>query len=91
MPPSHRSKQSLGSEILSEDFAIEKTQVETELLAFCEQELEKTKAYLNKAYKDGKEIRNIDSTQKALKTLMPAKLALSIIIRAIKKRDYMIL
>ena len=30
-------------------------------------------------------------TQKALKTLMPAKLSLSLIIRAIKKRDYMIL
>ena len=62
MPPSHRSKQSLVSEILSEDFSVEKTQVETEILSFCEQELEKTNAYLNKAYKDGKEIRNIDTT-----------------------------
>ena len=65
--------------------------MEAEILAFCENELEKTKAHLNKAYRDGREIGNIDLTQKALKTVMPAKLALSIIIRAIKKRDYMIL
>ena len=91
MSPSHRSKQSLVSEFQSEDFSVEKTQVETEILSFCEQELEKTNSYINKAYKEGKEIRNIDKTQRALKKLMPAKLALSIIIRAIKKRDYMIL
>ena len=33
----------------------------------------------------------IDETRKELKKLMPAKLALSQLIRAIKKRDYMLL
>ena len=46
---------------------------------------------LNKTYKDGKAIGKIDETQKRLRKLMPAKLALAQIIRAIKKRDYMLL
>ena len=49
-----------------------------------------TKA-LNKTYKDGKEIARLDETQKRLKKLMPAKLAIAQLIRAIKKRDYMML
>ena len=46
---------------------------------------------LNKTYKEGKSIGKIDETQKRLKKLMPAKLALAQVIRAIKKRDYMLL
>ena len=95
MPLSNRSKQSqsVGSELQSSDGAIqtEQNEIENDILAFCELEIEKTNSKINKAYRDGKEIRNIDMTQKALKTLMPAKLSLSLIIRAIKKRDYMIL
>ena len=61
------------------------------MLSFCERELEKTNNLLNRTYKDGKEIRNIDDTRKELKLLVPAKLALSLIIKAIKRKDYMVL
>ena len=95
MPLSNRSKQSqsVGSELQSSDGPVqtEQNEIENDILAFCEKELEYTNSQINKAYRDGKEIRNIDMTRKALKTLMPAKLSLSLIIRAIKKRDYMIL
>ena len=46
---------------------------------------------LNKTYKEGKSISNIDETQKRLKKLVPAKMALTAICRAIRKRDYMLL
>ena len=46
---------------------------------------------MNKAYTEGRDIRNTEKIAKALKKLTPAKLALAQIIRAIKKRDYMIL
>ena len=93
MPLSNRSKQSVGSDINSseEKLMTEQNDLETDLLSFCERELERTNNLLNRTYKDGKEIRNIDATRKELKMLMPAKLALSLLIRAIKKRDYMIL
>ena len=62
MPPSHRSKKSLGTEAQSDNFPAEQSDVEAEILAFCENELEKTKAHLNKAYRDGREVGNIDLT-----------------------------
>ena len=64
---------------------------EKRILAFCESQQEKLNRALNKTYKDGKSIGKIDETQKRLKKLMPAKLALAQIMRAIKKRDYMLL
>ena len=93
MPLSNRSKQSVGSDINSSDeiFQTEQNEIEIDILEFCERELEKTNNQINRTYRDGKEISNIDMTRKALKTLMPAKLALSIVIRAIKRRDYMLL
>ena len=64
---------------------------EKQILTFCEQQQDKLKRALNKTYKEGKAIGKIDETQKRLKKLMPAKLAFATIIRAIKKRDYLIL
>ena len=69
----------------------EPNQREREILTFCEQQQEKLTRALNKTYKDGKQISRIDETQKRLKKLMPAKLAMAQIIRAIKKRDYLLL
>ena len=69
----------------------EPNQREREILNFCEQQQEKLTRALNKTYKDGKSISRIDETQKRLKKLMPAKLAMAQIIRAIKKRDYLLL
>ena len=69
----------------------EYSEIESEILAFCEKHAEKAKRLLNKTYQDGKDIKNIDHTAKVLKRLTPAKLALAQIIRAIKKRDYMLL
>jgi hypothetical protein len=46
---------------------------------------------LNKTYKEGKQIARLDETHKRLKKLMPAKLAIAQILRAIKKRDYLLL
>ena len=60
-------------------------------MTFCESQQEKLTRALNKTYKEGKSIGKIDETQKRLKKLMPAKLALAQIMRAIKKRDYMLL
>ena len=53
------------------------TEVETEILTFCEQEAEKAKQALSQTYRDGKEISNIDNTRKILSKLTPAKLALN--------------
>ena len=64
---------------------------EKQIMMFCESQQEKLTRALNKTYKEGKSIGKIDETQKRLKKLMPAKLALAQIMRAIKKRDYMVL
>ena len=64
---------------------------EKTILVFCEQQQEKLTRALNKTYKEGKSIQRLDETQKRLKKLMPAKLALAQLMRAIKKRDYMML
>lgn len=64
---------------------------ERQILLFCETQQDKLNRALNKTYKEGKSIGKIDETQKRLKKLMPAKLAFAQIMRAIKKRDYMIL
>ena len=64
---------------------------ERQILAFCEQQLEKLTIALNKNYKEGKQISRQEETKKNLKKLMPAKLAMAKLIRAIKNRDYMIL
>ena len=58
-------------------FGEEPNEREKHLLAFCEQQQEKLKRALNKTYKEGKSIGKIDETQKRLKKLMPAKLALA--------------
>ena len=72
-------------------FSEEPNEREKQILLFCEQQQEKLKRALNKTYAEGKTIGKIDETQKRLKKLMPAKLALAQIIRSIKKRDYMLL
>ena len=64
---------------------------EKTILVFCEQQQEKLTRALNKTYKEGKSIQRLDETHKRLKKLMPAKLALAQLMRAIKKRDYMML
>ena len=69
----------------------EYSEIEQEILAFCEKQVKKAKRDLSKTYQEGKDIKNTDQAAKALKKLTPAKLALAQIIRAIKKRDYMIL
>jgi len=65
--------------------------LEIEILDFCEKKSEVVKKQLNKLYKYGKGITKMEETTRKQKKLMPAKLALSQIIRAIKKRDYMLL
>lgn len=72
-------------------FGDEPNEREKQMLLFCEQQQEKLTRALNKTYKEGKAIGKIDETQKRLKKLMPAKLALAQVVRAIKKRDYMLL
>ena len=69
----------------------EPSERETQCLTFCESHQERLKRALNKTYKDGREVTKIDETRKELQRLMPAKLALAQLIRAIKKRDYMLL
>ena len=64
---------------------------EVQCLTFCEGQAEKLKRALNKTYKEGRAVNKIDDTRKELQKLMPAKLAIAQIIRAIKKRDYMLL
>ena len=65
------------------------TDREFELLQFCEAQIQKITKALNRAYANEKSILKIDETKRKLKKLVPAKLALNQIIRAIKKRDYM--
>ena len=72
-------------------FSEQPNERERQILAFCEQSLEKLNKTLNKTYKEGKEISKLDETSKRLKRLMPVKLAMTQLIRAIKKRDYLIL
>ena len=64
---------------------------EKHMLSFLESQQDKMTRLLNKAYQNGKEISKIDETQRKLKKIMPAKLALAQLIRAVKKRDYMLL
>ena len=64
---------------------------EKQILFFCELQIEKIRRALAKTYKDGKDIGKLDETKKRLAKLGPARLALQQIIRAIKKRDYMLL
>ena len=65
---------------------------EKQILQFCEQQTEKLKKVLAQTYKDGKVgSAKQDESRRRLKKLMPAKVALSKIVRAIKKRDYMLL
>ena len=72
-------------------YADELSDRERQILAFCENQSDKLTRALNKTYKEGKVVGKIDETQKRLKKILPAKLALAQIIRAIKKRDYMLL
>lgn len=72
-------------------FGDEPNDREKQVLQFCESRQDQLTRALNKTYKEGKSISNIDETQKRLKKLVPAKMALMAIIRAIKKRDYMLL
>ena len=72
-------------------FSDQPSERELQILAFCEQHLEKLTKVLNKTYKEGKQISRQEETKKNLKKLMPAKLAMAKLIRAIKNRDYMIL
>ena len=72
-------------------FSDEPNEREQQCLTFCLGHVVKLKIALNKTYKEGKEIGKIDETRKELQKIMPAKLALAQIIRAIKKRDYMLL
>ena len=65
------------------------TDREFELIQFCEAQIQKITKALNRAYANEKSILKIDETKRKLKKLVPAKLALNQIIRAIKKRDYM--
>ena len=44
-----------------------------------------------KTYKEGRDIGKLDETRKRLAKLGPARMALVTIVRAIKKRDYMLL
>lgn len=64
---------------------------EVELLEFCQKKAQVVKEKLNNLYTYGNGIDKIDQTAKEQKKLLPAKNALAKIIRAIKKRDYMIL
>lgn len=50
---------------------------EKQILFYCEQQQDKLKRALNKTYKEGKSIGKIEETQRRLKKLMPAKLALA--------------
>ena len=58
-------------------FTEEPSERERQILFFCERQQEKLTRALNKTYKDGKVVGKIDETQKRLKKLMPAKLALA--------------
>ena len=64
---------------------------EKQILQFCEQQTEKLKKVLAKTYQDGKSAEKVDESRTRLKKLMPAKVALSKLLRAIKKRNYMLL
>ena len=83
---------SLGSDLASiENTDEEHNGIEAEILNFCTKQVEKVRAQLNRAYTEDKEVENSEETTKLMKKLTPAKLALAQIIRAIKKKNYMIL
>ena len=50
---------------------------ERQILTFCELQTDKLTRALNKTYTEGKAVGKIDETQKRLKKILPAKLALS--------------
>ena len=70
---------------------VEPSEREMQCLTFCKSHRERLRRALNKTYKDGTEVNKTDESQREPQRLMPAKLALSQLIRAIKKRNYMLL